>query len=732
MKAPRDRSILSKIALTGLLLSLVPVAPVKAFDLSTMVVDSVSAHPEVKEKVHAYRRVVNDRTIAESGWRPSIDLQASTGYFNSETPANDNDAVDYNSSSVELSLTQNLFNGYDTTNQIAQTKARITAALFDVYDAADNIGLRAIQAYLELLKQRRLYQLAIDNVAAHEKILAQIRERNQSGVGRVSQLQQTEGRLAGAQASLVAQQNNLQDAATQLHQILGRYVDPDSLREPDLPSVPAKTLEELTDQALSYHPAMRVADSNIVAAQSDYRRSLRTRYPNLDLRLATEYGNNLDRDDGLDGDTEETSVVLNFTYNFYSGGKDDAETQKKVSAVYEQKEFAARVRRQVINTLRLSWTADDLLVQQLIYLNAHVIKAGQTVESYREEFFIGQRDLLDLLDAENELNRTRNQYAEARYDSYGARYRVYEGIGRLFEATNVEFDLEEGQLRVARLDTNEVDKLPIPVDEDADKKQDPMDHCDNSIVDTVVNPYGCQESVVISKESLEISKVEPSAPKQNSTPVLTDDSFEIETNGILIITKEQLLANDSDADADVLEIIDVSQPVVGNLAFDQSDNLVYRSLEGFVGMDSFKYTVTDNKSAAVSATATVTIKVREPEVIDLADTQLVNFVYDEAELTEMSKSRVAAIIEQVKLSEDITIEVYTYTDNIGSDAYNMALSARRARALKNLLIANGIAATDIKATGMGEADPIADNSTPAGQAINRRGEFIFRTRNTAE
>jgi len=687
-----------------------------------MVVDSISAHPEVKEKVHAYRRVVNDRTIAESGWRPSVDLQASTGYFNTESPGTNDESVDYNSSSVELSLTQNLFNGYDTTNQIAQSKARITAALYDVYDSADNIGLRAVQAYLEVLKQRRLYQLALDNVAAHEKILAQIRERNLSGVGRRSQLQQTEGRLVGAQASLVAQQNNLADASTQLHQIRGRYVDPNSLREPDLPSVPAKTLEELTDQALIDHPAMRVADSNIVAAQSDYRRSLKTRYPNVDLRLATEYGNDLDREDGLDRSSEETSLVLNFTYNFYSGGKNDAESQKKVSTVYEQKEFAARVRRQVINTLRLSWTADDLLVQQLIYLNAHVIKAGQTVESYREEFFIGQRDLLD---AENELNRTRNQYAEARYDSYGARYRVYEGIGRLFEATNVEFDLDEGQLTVARLVTDEVDQLPIPVDEDADKELDPLDHCDNSIPGAKVNPFGCLEPV-------EVSKIEAVQTRPNSAPILNDDSFEIETNGILIITTEQLLANDSDEDSDDIEIIDVGQPVVGNLAFDPNGNLVYRPLEGFIGLDSFRYTATDNKSAAVSATATVSIKVREPAAINLAETQLVNFIYDEAELTAISKSRVEAIIKQVKLAEDITIEIYTYTDNIGSDAYNIALSARRAAALKSLLVANGIAEADIRAIGKGEDDPIADNSTPAGQAINRRGEFIFKTKSTAE
>lgn len=713
---------ISKTVSTAILLSVLIPVPSTALDMADMVVDSISAHPEVKEKIHIYRQVRSDRDIAESGWRPSVDVEASTGLYETESPVTGNRSEDYDSSRVELSLTQNLFNGYDTTYQIEQTEARVRAALFDVYDTADNIALRAIQAYLDVIKQRRLYQLALENVAAHEEILAQIRERNLSGVGRRSQLQQTEGRLARAQASLIAQQNNLEDSASQLHQVLGRYVDPQSLAEPSLPRLPREDLDQLIDQALVDHPAMQVAASNIEAAQYDHRRSLRTRYPNLDLRLATEYGDDIG---GLEGNTEETSLVLNLTYNFYNGGKDQAERQKKISAVYEQKEFAARVRRQVINTLRLSWTADDLLGKQLKFLEAHVIKAGQTVESYKEEFFIGQRDLIDLLDAENELNSAKNQYAEALYDSLGARYRVYEGIGHLFEAANVDFELDQGKLRIARLETEQVDQLPLPDDEDADRELDPLDHCDNTIGGMEVNSYGCHEIVVV-------SRVEPELPPPNSPPVLQDDVFEIETNGILVITPAQLLANDSDADADPLEIVDVSQPEVGRLAFNQNNNLVYRPIEGFLGTDFFKYTVTDNKGAAVTATATVRIKVREPEIISLSKLQLVNFAYDKAELTDISKSKVNAIIEQIKLAQDITVEIYTYTDNIGSDAYNEKLSERRAQALRDMLIDNGIDAADIRAIGMGEKNPIADNSTEAGQAINRRGEFIFKAKNSQE
>ena len=372
---------LSGALLLGLLLF---VSPANALDLSTVIVDSISAHPEVKEKIHVYRQILSDRDIAESGWRPSIDVEASTGLYDTESPITNDKSVDYDSTTLELSVTQNLFNGYDTTYQIEQAAARIDSALYDVYDTADNVALRAIQAYFEVLKQRRLYQLAIENVAAHEDILEKIRERNLSGVGRRSQLQQTEGRLARAQASQIGQQNNLEDAATQLHQILGRYVDHQVLKEPDLPVRSRMNLDELIDVALDNHPAMRVASSNIKASQSDYRRSLRSRYPNVDLRLATEYGDDIG---GLSGNSEETSLVINLTYNLYRGGRNDAEQQQKVSVVHEQKEFAARVRRQVINTLRLSWTADDLLVRQLKFLEAHVIKSGQTVGSYKQEFF---------------------------------------------------------------------------------------------------------------------------------------------------------------------------------------------------------------------------------------------------------------------------------------------------------------------------------------------------------
>ncbi len=680
-----------------------------ALEMTEIVVDSVSAHPEVKEKIHVYRQVVSDQKIAAGGWLPSVDLEASTGRYDRSSPLTGNQSRDYDSTTYELSVTQNLFNGYDTTYQVEQAEARARSALYDVYDTADNIALQAVQAYLEVIKQRRLYRLAHENVNAHKEILVQIRDRNRSGVGRRSQLQQTEGRLARAQASMIAQQNNLADSATLLHQILGRYVDPETLSEPELPTQPGGSIDELIDQALTDHPAMQVAAYNIAATQADQLRSLRTNYPSLDLEVATEHGDNVG---GIIGDIDETRIMLNLTYNLYRGGRDQAEQSKKVSALYEQKEFAARIRRQVINSLRLSWTADELLIKQLEFLEAHVERAGETVESYREEFFIGQRDLVDLLNARSELNSAKNQQAEALYDFLAARFRVYEGIGHLFEAVDVDFEINQGGLRVARLETDKVDKLPLPVDEDRDLEKDPMDHCDNTLPERSVNPYGC----------VELS----SAATAYFTTSLQDDYFEIEANSVLVITHAQLLANDIDVDLDTLEVVDVGQPEFGNVATNEKNELVYRPSEGFTGIDSFQYQVVDVRSGTIVDVATVRLRINQSDRLSLGKTQLVNFKYDDTELTNLSKARVESIIEQLKQSPDVLVDIYTHTDDVGSGPYNLALSIKRAEALKTLLVSNGVDPANITTMGMGEEKPVADNSTLGGKAINRRAEFVFK------
>lgn len=685
--------------------------PVVAMELNDFVTDSISAHPSIREQVHVFRQVERDRDIANSGWRPSLDLEASTGTYETESPSTAQQKREYESSRAELSLTQNIFNGFDTTYQQKQTEARIGSALYEIYDTADNIALEAVQAYLDAMKQFKLVELAETNVASHERILSQIRERNNSGMGRRSELEQTEGRVARAHASLIAQQNNLQDAATRLHEILGRYLELSQVKEPALPEHPNKSLDEVIKLALQQHPAIKVASYNVQAALSDSSRAKSNNYPQMDLRLAKEVGDDIN---GLTGDTDELSLVLNLRYNLYRGGADSAEARKKISIVHQNQEFAARVRRQVINTMRLAWAADQSLSQQLKYLNTHIEKARQTVESYGEEFFIGQRDLIDLLDAESELNSAKNQYTEAYYEALAARFRILEAMGNLFPVLKLDVSVGEDDLHIAKISAHGNDLLPLDSDRDVDNKKDDSDQCDNTLAKNKVNAFGCH-----GQQSLQFGYA-----KTNQVPVVGDDQLELEINSILVIPQSVLLENDTDADNDELRLIDFTKPEKGKVAFDEKKNLIYRAADGFSGTDKFSYTVTDGRGAV--ATASVKVIISPINDVHLTKTQYVNYVYKKTKLTPTSEEKIQLIVDKIQKFPNIKVEIFAYTDDVGSERYNLALSERRANVTRDLLISFGIDGNNIKSYGMGEKNPIADNSTPEGQAINRRGEFRFK------
>jgi OOP family OmpA-OmpF porin len=73
---------------------------------------------------------------------------------------------------------------------------------------------------------------------------------------------------------------------------------------------------------------------------------------------------------------------------------------------------------------------------------------------------------------------------------------------------------------------------------------------------------------------------------------------------------------------------------------------------------------------------------------------------------------------------DLRVSVEGHTDSIGSDAYNQRLSERRAKAVRDYMISQGIDASRITTRGFGESKPVADNKTAAGRAENRRVEII--------
>jgi outer membrane protein OmpA-like peptidoglycan-associated protein len=101
----------------------------------------------------------------------------------------------------------------------------------------------------------------------------------------------------------------------------------------------------------------------------------------------------------------------------------------------------------------------------------------------------------------------------------------------------------------------------------------------------------------------------------------------------------------------------------------------------------------------------------------------VNFETGSASITPDSYAVLDQVVKSLKAYPEVRVEVSGYTDNVGKDDYNLALSQRRADSVKMYLVNAGIGADRIVAKGYGKANPIASNATAAGRAENRRIEF---------
>lgn len=92
-------------------------------------------------------------------------------------------------------------------------------------------------------------------------------------------------------------------------------------------------------------------------------------------------------------------------------------------------------------------------------------------------------------------------------------------------------------------------------------------------------------------------------------------------------------------------------------------------------------------------------------------------------LTPSSREALIDIAASLRVQKELRIEVAGHTDSQGGEAYNLDLSQRRAESVRNFLIERGVAAEQLTAKGYGPHQPIADNATVSGRAMNRRVEF---------
>lgn len=405
-------------------------------DLLSVVQESLEKNPEIQVRLHAFQAATHDQREAFGGYLPSLDLNASLGTGDRDYDARGSYSRNYG----EISLTQMLFDGFRVRNAVARTKHSSRARYYELLDEAERKALEVAEAYLSVMKFREQVTLAQENVANHQRVQRHVSERAGRGVSNRADLKQIDGRLSLARSNLLTEIANLQTVTARFQRLVGRFPAEELTPYEVQADVVPEDLWQVLDSVYTNNPALFAAFEEIQAAEASYGEAKAGRYPTFEFGASHgAYRNNNSFDNRTDPHSygDETVVELRMRYNLYRGGSDlaaERAADRRISQAESLRDKACVDLRQTATVAH----SDVLNLQQKLEpLAAHRDRAEGVLIAYREQFDIGRRSLLDVLDSENEFFQARRAYISGFYDLHINRLQTLQSMGRLLETLSV-------------------------------------------------------------------------------------------------------------------------------------------------------------------------------------------------------------------------------------------------------------------------------------------------------
>ncbi len=376
-------------------------AQAQVFSIQDAIKQTITTNPGVSEAAANRRATESEMRQVQSTLLPQVRLESRLGKERIDqqiVPAPIGNANWRDSQQYSIVVRQTLFDGFATINEIWRQAARTDAAAMRTYERTELLALDAAESYLDVVRYIRLVELASRNLQAHREILRNVDQRYSGGRAGEGDLQQTRERVAAAEAALAGFRQNLDEARARFRKVIG--LEPHNLRWPGrLPELPA-TKDASLAVAVRYNPTIRAAQADADAAKYGYRATAGAFVPSVALEgrgdTGQNYNNQLGRRDELSG-----KVVL--SWDVFRGGQDLWRRNEMGERYIETTQRHARLQRDALELIDKAWAARAYSGERIGALNRQVTADRRTIDAYTKEYELGQRSLIDLLNAQNQV-----------------------------------------------------------------------------------------------------------------------------------------------------------------------------------------------------------------------------------------------------------------------------------------------------------------------------------------
>ncbi|HEX5805372.1 MAG TPA: TolC family outer membrane protein [Macromonas sp.] len=389
---------------------------------------AIVSSPDVQERWKALRGREAGVDVTRAGWRPQADLSAYVGREHLRMP--NQNLGNFDISGAELELTQLLFDGGVVSSSIRAANLNWRKSYAELNQTSESVALTVVGAYLDLLRQQELLKAATENYINHKTTLDMLSERVRATVSRRVDLEQATARLARAEAAMVTLQINHHTAAQRYLRMVGSVPLaqlPDWPEAQNLAATPASAQEAL-QQGIRTNPALLASVEGLLQAEQTVEGRKAAYLPKAQAHAAMSTDQNLN---GVRGKTRKDYIELLLAQNIYRGGADAAREEQARELALKARDEVEATCRAVQQDLSVAFKDIDTFTTQARLADQHRLAAEKSKVAYKQQFDIGQRTLLDLLDTQNEYFEAQSRYTQARFDQLQAQARTLAGMGQL-------------------------------------------------------------------------------------------------------------------------------------------------------------------------------------------------------------------------------------------------------------------------------------------------------------
>lgn len=405
--------------------------------LREVVTVAVNSNPDVAQAQYNTEAIQMERRQAQGLYAPRVDLEASAGIRHLDNPTRRSLGIHNDELYPLEAQLRGEWVAVDfgrRRGELMRQAARVDGASLRVLERSEFVALQVARQYLDVLLQQRIVAASDDNVTFHRALVGDLTDGVRQGSISIADQQQAEERLQSALVRQTEALQALEEAKITLQRLSGLDVDQVQM-PPTLAEAMPATLDDAVGLARTANPLVREAMADVDAAHGLADSAHGDLYPRIGVEVVGRIGEDID---GFRGTTRDVQARAFLRWNVFDGGINRAKYQEMVRRASESRYRLYSVTREAEQDARIAWTTMQTQGRVTEQLTQQSRVSDDLLLSYRSQFNVGRRSLLDVLDAQNTRYNVQVRLETARFSQMFARYQTLAATNRFLSGLNVE------------------------------------------------------------------------------------------------------------------------------------------------------------------------------------------------------------------------------------------------------------------------------------------------------